>query len=88
MSDAEYARRMRYADVHVFLKMAELLGNDVKAAHAMREESKFILTHRGIPLGEEFAGKVRGWLMANRLEWNQENLEKAVAAVQTPLAAK
>ena len=82
MSDAEYIRRLRVAEVAPFLRLADLLGNDARALRAMREESKFIRAHPGTPVGKEFADKVRGWLISNKLEWNQENLEKAVAAAK------
>lgn len=46
----------------------------------MREETAFIHTRPGLPRGDEFAAKVRGWLVANGMEWSQENLQAAVDA--------
>ena len=79
---AEFARRLRMASTPIFLELREMLGDDLKAARAIREEAAFIKTHPDLPRGEEFAGKVRGWLVDNKLEWSQENLEKAVAICQ------
>ena len=82
-SDVEMARRLRMTLPEEFVKLAELVGNDVKAAHALREESEFMLAHKDLPRNAQFAAKVRGWLIDNKLDWSQENLEKAVAASQT-----
>lgn len=60
ISDAETARRMRVQQLPSFMKLAGLLHNDLKALHAMREETKFIETHPGLPRGDVFAAKVRG----------------------------
>lgn len=78
MSDVEFARHC--ANLPPFQRLAKLLGNDVKAAKAMREEIEFVKDRPELPRGEEFADKVRGWLVANKLEWTQENLGKAVVA--------
>jgi hypothetical protein len=81
LSDAEQARRMRQCEMKGFLQLAALLHDDVKAVKAMREESAFIAAYPNLPRGDEFAARVRGWLIAERLEWTQENLQKAVDAV-------
>jgi hypothetical protein len=83
MSDAEFADRC--AGSQPFEVLVELLGNRVKAAHAIRAEAEFVDARRKsglpeLPQGDEFAAKVRGWLVTNKLDWTQENLEKAVAS--------
>jgi hypothetical protein len=80
LSDAEYGRRMREAGFSGFLELARLLGDDVKAAKAMREESEFVRTH-SVPHSNKFAAQVRSYLLAHKLEWTQENLEKAIESV-------
>jgi hypothetical protein len=69
MSEEEQARGLRQSGASGFLQVAELLGNDVKALKAIKEEAKFIAAHLDLPRGDEFAAKVRGWLLANKLEW-------------------
>jgi hypothetical protein len=76
LPDAEVARRCKGSAA--FDKLAELLGDDIRAVKAMREESKFVQAHPELPRGAEFAAGVRGYLVANKLEWTQENLQKAV----------
>ena len=83
LSDTELARRLRVMEASGFLKLANLLRNDLRAVRAMREESKFTLAHPELPRGPELAGKIRGWLIENKLEWSQENLQKAVDAMAT-----
>jgi hypothetical protein len=79
--EAEQARWLREHATKGFLQLTELLGDDVKALRAMREESAFIRARPTIPRGDDFAAKVRGWLVAKGLEWSQENLQAAVEAV-------
>lgn len=86
MNDAEMARRLRFSLPSEFVKLATLLGDDVKAARALREESEFVCARPGLPRGSEFAAKVRGWLISNKLPWSQENLGKAADAVQSATA--
>jgi hypothetical protein len=88
MSDAEYIRRLRTAEVPSFLQLSKLLGNDQKALAAMREETTFVIAHPGLPRESEFATRVRGSLAAAKLEWTQENLEKAVASCQLPVPSE
>lgn len=83
MNDAETARRLRQQENLPFQRLVRLLGgNEVKAVKAMREETEFIAAHPELPTGSQFAADVRGWLIANKLEWTQENLEKATHAVK------
>jgi hypothetical protein len=82
MSDAEFARRLRFSENATFLQIVELIGNDIAAAKAIRAENEFVKTNIGLPRGKEFAAKVRGYLVANKLDWTQENLAKAVEAVK------
>ncbi len=83
MSDAELAKRLRISENATFIKLVNLLGNDLKAAKAIREEGKFMMAHPEVPADKEFAAKVRAWLVWNKLEWTQENLEKAVAEIRS-----
>ena len=46
----------------------------------MRQEIDFVAKHPELPRSAEYAAKVRGWLVDNKLEWTEENLEKAVVA--------
>jgi hypothetical protein len=86
MSDAEFARRLRLTEQPTFIRMAELLGNDLKAAKAILAESEFIKAYPTTMRGSAFATKVRNYLVAEKLDWTQENLAKAVEAVQAPEA--
>lgn len=87
MSDAEFARRARLSEVPTFILLADLLKNDMRAIRAIREEAEFVNARPDLPRGPEFAAKVRGWLVANKLEWTQENLQTAVDAVVPPTPA-
>lgn len=88
MSDAELARRMRLAEEPTFMLLTGMLGNDIRAMKAIREETEFIKTRPHLATGAKFAAMVRAWLIENKLEWSQENLEKAVEAVQAPAEPK
>jgi len=95
-TDAETASRMRRVNPLDFAYMAKLGGDDAKAVKMLLEESRFIRTHPR--RGSEFAWQlddmrtrwpkhrslVRGFLIANKLEWTQENLEKASVAAVRP----
>lgn len=84
VSDADILRRLRSIGTQhpAFDALVRLIGNDVKALRALREESKFIRAHPELPQGAKFAAAVRGYLIANKLEWTQENLAVAVASYQ------
>lgn len=60
-----------------------LLGDKLKAVHALKEENRFINEHPGIPFGPAFAGFARHWLVENNLEWSQQNLWQAAIAERT-----
>jgi hypothetical protein len=82
LTDYEMALRLRQIGSVDFERLAALLGGDKAAIRAMREETKFIDAHPHLPRSAEFAAKVRNYLVAQKLAWNQDNLEIAVAAVQ------
>jgi hypothetical protein len=84
LTDYEMALRLRQIGSVDFERLVALLGGDKAAIRAMREETKFIDAHPGLPRSAEFAAKVRNYLVAQKLEWNQDNLEIAVAAVSFP----
>lgn len=81
VSDVDVARRLRSLAMYhpAFAQLAKLIGNDLKAVKALREETKFVRAHPELPAGSAFADIIRSYLIANKLEWTQENLEKAVA---------
>jgi hypothetical protein len=87
ISDDEMLRRLRLGGNAGFARLAKLIGDDAKALRALREESKFIRAHPELPGGSKFAEAVRGYLIANKLEWTQENLERAVTAAAAPALA-
>lgn len=84
-SDIEMARRLRRLETPGFLELAQLLGTDVKALQALRVEVKFMRSHPGVSQSPAFAKKVRAWLIANKLDWTEENLSKAVASIPWPV---
>ena len=84
LTDYEMALRLRQIGSVDFERLVALLGGDKAAIRAMREETKFIDAHPNLPRSAEFAAKVRNYLVAQKLEWNQGNLEIAVAAVSFP----
>jgi len=84
LTDYEMALRLRQIGSVDFERLVALLGGDRAAIRAMREETKFIDAHPHLPRSAEFAAKVRNYLVAQKLEWNQDNLEIAVAAVSFP----
>ena len=60
-----------------FSRLVHLHGGDeVKAAHALREENLFVRNNP--PLGGDYGSWMRNWLIINGLEWNQENLKAAL----------
>lgn len=87
ISDAELMRRLRACEALGFMDLAGLLGNDARALKALREEAKFVLDHPEMMRGAAFAAAIRGYLVENKLEWSQENLQKAVSA-HSPAAAE
>ena len=63
-----------------FQKLTELLGDELKAARALREENRWVTEH-DIPYGGiEFGSWTRNWLIENGREWNQNNLAAATEA--------
>lgn len=76
-----FAEQCRRWKVPGFLRLAELLGNDIAAAKAMRAETAFVQTPEWLALGAprdlDFAKKVRTFLIEQKLEWNNGNLLKA-----------
>jgi hypothetical protein len=78
VSDADILRRIGTRHP-AFDQLAKLIGSPAKALRALREESIFVRAHPELPRGSEFARAVRGYLIANNLEWTQENLKTAVA---------
>jgi hypothetical protein len=88
ISDSEIARRLRMMQSPEFIKLAALLGNDLRATQALRVEAEFMASRPRLPRSAAFAANVRGWLIARKLEWTEENLEKAVASFQWPAFRK
>jgi hypothetical protein len=88
VSDADILRRLRSIGMNhpAFEALAKLIGNDMKALRALREESRFVRAHPELPRGPKFAEAVRGYLIANQLEWTQEHLALAVASWQAETA--
>jgi hypothetical protein len=83
LSAPDILRRLRIARPPGFQKLLQLHGgNQHKALKSLREEIEFVESHPNLPRDEEFATRVRTWLIDNDLEWSQENLEEAVTAVQ------
>jgi hypothetical protein len=90
VSDATILRRLRSIGTShpAFEALSKLIGNDMKALRALREESVFIRAHPELPAGSKFAAAVRGYLIANKLEWTQQNLETAVASYMADLMVR
>lgn len=90
VSDATILRRLRsIGTAHpAFEALSKLIGNDMKALRALREESAFIRAHPELPSGPKFAAAIRGYLIANKLEWTQQNLETAVATYMAELLVR
>ena len=90
VSDAAILRRLRSIGTEhpAFEALSKLIGNDMKALQALRVESAFIRAHPELPPGAKFAAAVRGYLIANKLEWTQQNLETAVASYMADLLVR
>lgn len=60
-----------------FQRLVQLHGGDeLKAAHALREENLYVGTHMH-KYGKEFGEWTRTWLVTNGLPWSQDNLATA-----------
>ena len=90
VSDADMLRRLRSIGTNhpAFEQLAKLIGNDAKALRALREESQFVRAHPELPAGAKFAAAIRGYLIENKLEWTQQNLQIAVAVYAIDQAPK
>lgn len=65
-----------------FQRLVQLLGGDeLKAAHALREENLYVVTHVH-NYGKEFGEFTRTWLVINGLPWSQDNLAAAARAYE------
>jgi len=78
LPDAQFAEHCRKYELRGFLALAELLGNDIAAAKAVRAEGEFIMSPEWIaleaPRSLDFASKVRKIMVEQKLEWNNQNL--------------
>lgn len=78
LSLSDFAKLCRDEQVPGFLNLRKLLPSDLEAAKALRVECEFVRTDEFValnaPRDEEFALKVRTYLIANKLDWTFENL--------------
>jgi hypothetical protein len=78
LPDPQFAEQCRRYRLSGFIELADLLGNDLAAAKAVRAEADFTVTEEwkalNAPNTNAFAKRVREFMASNKLAWNSENL--------------
>jgi hypothetical protein len=85
LSDTQFAEQCRRYRLSGFMELADLLGNDLAAAKAIRAEAEFTVTEEWkalkAPNTSAFAKSVREFMASGKLPWNSENLLAACKQV-------